>query len=343
MDEFEASVSQALALHGLVRPRMRVVIGVSGGADSVALLRALAALAPAWQLTLFVAHLNHGLRAEADGEAEFVRELSRTLGLESSMGREDVAARCTEAGWSLEDGARRLRRRFLLRAARQWDAEAVALAHTADDQAETVLMRLLRGTGLSGLGAMPFKRPFEERWLIRPLLALWRRDILAYLGRSRGTFREDATNRDLRFTRNRIRLELLPLLERDYNRNIKRALAQLAEQSQTDYGFLEHEAGRWWKRAVKGSGVPGELAISITAFLRQPKALQRQLVRQAIEQVKGEPGQLEYRHWLETDRLFRERPPGTQLDLPGGVQLRREPDRVVLGPSGGRPPVASTP
>src|SRR3989338_2029915 len=131
--------------------------------------------------------------------------------------------------------------------------------------------------------------------------------------------------------RTRIRHELLPLLARDYNPNIKGALAQLAEQSRTDYDFLDEEAGRSWKRTVKSANGDGRtLAISVAAFLRQPQALQRQLMRRAIQRVKGEPGRLEYRHWLEAERLFRERPSGTLLDLPGGVQLRREPEHVVL-------------
>src|SRR3989338_5072027 len=331
MDNFEAAVNGTLAAHRLLTPGARVVVAVSGGADSVALLHALAALRPAWKLKLFIAHLDHALRPDSGDDAEFVKHLGRRLEIETSIERHDVGERCAREGWSLEDGARRIRHQFLLDAARHRSAEAVALAHTADDQAETVLMRLLRGTGLLGLGAMALKRPLEDRWLIRPLLGIWRSEVIAYVRRRGAAFREDSTNRDRRFLRNRIRHELLPLLARDYNPNIKGALAQLAEQSRTDYDFLDEEAGRSWKRTVKSANGDGRtLAISVAAFLRQPQALQRQLMRRAIQRVKGEPGRLEYRHWLEAERLFRERPSGTLLDLPGGVQLRREPEHVVL-------------
>jgi len=331
MDELEAAVNRTIAAHRLLSPGARVVVAVSGGADSVALLHALVALRPAWRLSLFIAHLDHALRPDSSDDAEFVRRLGQRLEMDTSIERHDVGERCAREGWSLEDGARRIRHQFLLEVARYRSAEAIALAHTADDQAETVLMRLLRGTGLMGLGAIALKRPIEDRWLIRPLLGIWRSEVIAYVRRKGVAFREDPTNRDRRFLRNRIRHDLLPLLERDYNPNIKHSLVQLAEQSRTDYHFLDEEAGRSWKRTVKSSaGEAKGLSISVAVFLRQPKALQRQLIRRAIQRVKGEAGQLEYRHWLEAERLFRERPVGTLLDLPGGVQLRRDPERVIL-------------
>ena len=337
MDELEAAVNRTIAAHRLLNPGARVVVAVSGGADSVALLNALVALRPAWKLSLFIAHLDHALRPDSGDDAEFVRRLGRRLEIDTLIERHDVGERCAREGWSLEDGARRIRFQFLLEAARTRSAEAIALAHTADDQAETVLMRLLRGTGLMGLGAIALTRPLEDRRLIRPLLGIWRSEVIAYVRRKGAAFREDPTNRDRRFLRNRIRHDLLPLLARDYNPNIKGTLVQLAEQSRTDYGFLDEEAGRSWKRTVKSAKGEGRtLAISVAAFLRQPKALQRQLMRRAIQQVKGGPGRLEYRHWLETERLFRERPAGTLLDLPGGVQLCREPERVILRPAAQR-------
>jgi tRNA(Ile)-lysidine synthase len=335
MDEFEAAVNRTLAAHRLLAPRDRIVLAVSGGADSVALLGAMTTLAPAWKLSLSVAYLDHGLRPESAADAEFVSRLAGKRGVPAVIERQDVQRRCEREGWSLEDGARRIRYEFLLRTAAAQGAHTVALAHTADDQAETVLMRLLRGTGLMGLRAIGPKRTLEGCSLIRPLLSLWRKDVLGYVARRGLSFREDASNADLRFTRNRIRHELLPLLERDYNPNVKAAMVQLAEQSGTDYAFLEAAAGRQWKRAVKpAQGRSGDLTIAISAFLGQPPALQRQLLRRAIGSVKGEPGQLEYRHWLETERLFRERPVGTLLDLPGGVRLRREQRTVILARRG---------
>lgn len=332
---FLAHIRRTVTGHRLWPPRSRIVVAVSGGADSVALLHALVSLGTEWRLTLHIAHLDHGLRPDSARDAAFVQGLGARLRIPTTIERRCVSAICATEGWSLEDGARRIRYQVLLEVARRHSASRVALAHTADDQAETVLLRLVRGTGLTGLSAMPITRRLEDDvWIVRPLLEVWRRDVVAYLAGVGLAYREDPTNADERFVRNRIRHELLPLLERDYNPNIKQALTHLAETSLWDYTYLQEAAGRQWKRMVKETGngrAPGrEITISIPALLREPKALQRQLVRRAIQRVRGdEVGPLEFRHWLEVERLCVERPAGTLLDLPGGVRLRRDRDRLV--------------
>ena len=328
MDTVVERVRQTIATHQLIQPRTRIVVAVSGGADSVALLHLLVHVRQEWDVTLHVAHLNHGLRAASAEDAAFVQALAMRWHLSTTIETADVGAVCAREGWSLEEGARQVRYEFLLEVARRQSAHTIATAHTADDQAETVLMRLLRGTGLMGLGAIPMKRRHGQSWIVRPLLESWRREILAYLQEAQMTHREDATNTDTRFVRNRIRHELLPLLERDYNPNVKGALAQLAEQSQWDYAYLQEAAGRQWKRTVKVRP-SAAVEMSIAAFLHQPQALQRQLVRQAIQQVKGDVRSFEFRHWVAIQRVFTDCPVGTLLDLPGGVQIRREQDRVI--------------
>ena len=344
---FVDSVRRANQVHGLMRRGARVLVAVSGGPDSVALLRALLRLQPALRLRLHVAHLNHRLRPEAADDAAFVRALALSWNLPVTVREEEVEHRCRREGWSLEDGARRVRYEFFAAVAAQQSAEAVAVAHTADDQAETVLMRLMRGASLLGLGAIPPKRPLEgaagapapaaarrrrqpDVWVVRPLLGVWRDEVLAYLREEGLAYREDASNRDSRFLRNRVRHELLPLLQREYNPNIKGTLAQLAEQSRADYAYLSEAAARQWRRVSAADRSPAAVALSIPRLRRQPKALQRQLVRQAIERVKRGVGQLEFRHWQEVERLVAERPVGTVLDLPGGVQVTREATQVTL-------------
>lgn len=327
-DPFLARIAQALRTHHLAPPRSRVLVAVSGGADSVALLLTLAQLKQAWPLTLHVAHIDHQLRAEAVHDAEFVRTLAAAHGLPYHLERCDVRAACAAHHWSLEEGARRLRYERFAALASRHHLSAIALAHTADDQAETVLLRLLRGTGLRGLAAMEFQRPAGEHTVIRPLLEVSRQDVLAFLQRRGAAYREDASNTDLRFTRNRIRHQLLPLLEQDYNPNIRQSLLHLAQQSRSDYGYLAGAAQRYWKRAVKLPGAR-EAVVSLRTFRRQPQALQRQLLRQVIEYLRGEPALVEFRHWLAADQLVRDAAPGAIVDLPGGIQLTKHADRLI--------------
>ncbi len=337
--ELIPQVRQTIATHHLFGPQARLVVGVSGGPDSIALLHILTRLRSFSDLTLHLAHLDHGLRPDSHEDATFVQELAARWHLPSTIERREVKRLCAQQGWSLEDGARRLRYQFFLEVARRHNATHVALAHTADDQAETVLMRLVRGTGLLGLGAIPIRRLLDTSamstgrgettiWLVRPLLETWRRELLAYLRDQKLSYKEDTTNADTRFVRNRIRHELLPLLEREYNPNIKGTLTQLAEQSRSDYAYLQASAGRQWKRIAR-SPSKSQVSITVPRFIRQPKALQRQLVRCAIQRVRGDLGQFEFRHWLEVERLFLEQPVGTILNLPGRVQLRREAERVI--------------
>ena len=321
----------------------RVVVGVSGGVDSMVLWDILHRLRTSLHLTLIAAHLDHGLRPESAEDARWVRDAIIRQGLPVVVKRRQVSVHCERAGWSLEDGARRIRYHVLNEIAVQASATHIALAHTADDQAETVLMRLLRGTGLQGLRAIPLKRRVDETqlaspWIVRPLLQTERSAIAAYARTAGVPFREDATNQDRRFLRNRIRHELLPLLEQAYNPRMKSALRQLAALSEDDHACLERFAARQWRRVVKRRGRTAQtaLGLSISRFRQQPVALQRRLLRRALTQLAAQAcptsavlGGLEFRHWLEAERLFDDQPSGTVLDLPGGIQLQREGLEVV--------------
>lgn len=321
-------VRQAIHANRLLERGDRVLIGVSGGPDSVALLHLLVGLKDDLRLRLAVAHVDHQLRPDSQDDAKFVAGLARRCGLPAAIVRRDVRRESEARGLSLEDRARRVRYAAFQEIATEQAATRLALAHTADDQAETVLMRLLRGAGLTGLAGIPMTRSLGDVTIIRPLLGVWREEVLGYLRRHRLSCRQDPTNQDPRFLRNRIRHELLPLLEREYNPQLKLLLNQLAEQCRTDAGFLSEAAQRYWKRLVKSQN--GHLAIRQERFLNQPKALQRQLIRLAIQQVQGDLTGFEFRHWVEIERLFTQRPVGTCLDLPGSVSLTRLPDQVLI-------------
>jgi len=223
----------------LLKPGLRLAVGLSGGADSVALTRALHERSKELGLVLSVAHLHHGLRgAEADGDREFTRALAADMGLVFHEARVDVAAEAVKSGETVEEAARRLRYGWFRQLMAAGEVEAVATAHTRDDQAETVLAKFLRGAWTEGLSGIHPLVEFAEGRILRPLLATTRAEVEAYLNALGQGWREDSSNRHLTFTRNRIRHELLPLLE-SWNPQLREHLAQMAE--------LARDEEAWWK------------------------------------------------------------------------------------------------
>lgn len=328
MSEWPHRVREQVRRDRLIIAGDRILAAVSGGADSVALLHWLTGLAAAVRLRLYAFHLDHQLRPDSREDAAFVQALGKRLGVETVVERRDVRRLCRAAGWSLEDGARRIRYDALAETARRLAASKVAVAHTADDQAETVLLRLLRGSGLAGLSGIPVQRPLgEQAVVIRPLLGVWRREILAYLKRHGLPHREDPSNQDPAFTRNRIRHDLLPHLEARYNPRLRESLVQLAQQCRSDSGYLDTAAARYRRRLVR-QVAPGEVSVRADRFTRLPEALQRQVVRQVVRQVQGTLQEFEFRHWQDIAALFQGRN-GHAVHLPGGLEWRRRGASVV--------------
>jgi tRNA(Ile)-lysidine synthase len=270
----------------LLKPGMRLAIGLSGGADSVALLRALAGRAGELGLVLRVAHLHHGLRGEeADGDRDFCCKLADQLGLPFHEAKVDTAAAAKadpdrgKAPETIEEAARRLRYAWFRQLMALGTVDAVATAHTRDDQAETVLSKFLRGAWTEGLsGIHPVVR-FPEGPVLRPLLATSRAEIEAYLGAVGQVWREDSSNRKLTFTRNRIRHELLPLLE-GWNPRLRDHLAQMADLARDEEAWWEAEVAHAAAqiilpgRPVRGGGrAAGEgLAIVVARLIERPVA-----------------------------------------------------------------------
>ncbi|HEY3704850.1 MAG TPA: tRNA lysidine(34) synthetase TilS [Terracidiphilus sp.] len=280
-----------------LRPGLRLALGVSGGADSVALLRALHSGAAGLGLVLHVAHLHHGLRgAEADADLAFVRDLATTLALPFLTRHVDVAAEAArfpgKPAETLEEAARRLRYAWFRDLMRELPLDAVATAHTLDDQAETVLAKILRGAWTEGIaGIHPLVR-FPEGQVIRPLLQTTRPQIEAYLKDLSQSWREDSSNRHLTFTRNRIRHELLPTLE-GWNPKLKEHLAQMAELARDEESWWQAEVGRvapeilLTGRPVRGGGraASAGLALDVSKLAALDPALQRRLLRYAIDRL----------------------------------------------------------
>lgn len=312
----------------LVAPGDRVLVGISGGPDSVALAHVLSTISSSLQIELLLVHVDHQLRSTSAVDAEGVSQFAKQLGLPVEIVTRNVRQETAGRGWSLEDAARRVRYQAFRETAQRHGAQRLVLGHTADDQAETVLMRLIRGAGLTGLTGIPQTRRLGDLVVIRPLLRIRRDEIMAYLQDHHLSYCEDATNQDPSFLRNRIRAQLVPLLERDYNLQIKTLCCQLAEQCQVDGGYIQRSAARTWRRLVKSHG--SSLLIRKEPFVRQPEAIQRALLRLAIQHLQGDLTGFEFRHWLEAQRLVTERPVGTVLDLPGSVQLQRTKDHVIV-------------
>jgi tRNA(Ile)-lysidine synthase len=335
----EQSVLQGIQHAGMLAPGDRLGVAVSGGADSVALLRLLERLRDDLGITLVVVHFNHSLRAaESDGDAEFVEQLARTRGLEIITDREDVAAEAERQGRNLEDMARQLRYAFFERVVAEGRATHIVVAHTADDQAETVLAHLIRGTGLTGLaGIYPVAGA-----VVRPLLGIRRKELRKYLRAVGQQWREDSTNRDTRRMRARIRKQLLPLLERDFSGAIAGHLNELGRFAREEERFWEALLEDRFQALVRREDQG--LSIAVNALLKplelraapkQPsrsakcndslalRVLTERLIRRLYQYVRGTRRELTANHVEQVIDLASKPASGRRTELPGGIIVQR--------------------
>lgn len=314
----------------------RVVVAVSGGADSTALLLALDELLKAERLALklTVAHLNHGLRGTAGhADALWVAEHAQALGHKIKLGIAAVREQAVEASDNLEQAARRARYEFLAAAARECEARAVLTAHTMDDQAETVLLRLLRGSGADGLGGIEPVRALEtgsDVLLIRPLLN-WagRKETEAYCRERNVEFRRDEMNDDERFTRVRIRKQLLPLLN-TFNGRMTEALVRTAALMRDDSAALNCAAAELLVAASEESADGGPSLLSISVIRAALPALRRRALRQWIAVRRGHLRRLEMVHLLAVEGLLVGERGGRVIELPGGATVSRKRGQLRL-------------
>lgn len=312
--EFEKEVLAWCRRERILPPGAAVLVAASGGPDSTALLYCLDALAKGERWRIGVAHLDHGLRPESADDAAFVRRQATSLGLPFLAARVEVRSLPTSEGRSLEDAARVARRSFLARAAKDFDAGAVALGHNLDDQAETVLLNLTRGTGTLGLAGMPPAAGI----FVRPLLGRSREEILAYLDDLGVPWREDPTNRDTTFVRNWFRLEVLPALEARMP-GAAAAFAALAAAARADEAALERRTATLLSRlVVAASGREVRLDAAFPAAL--PAELRGRAVRRVFRELVGSTDGLSRRH-VEDALSLRE---GGAVCLPSGVVARRD-------------------
>ena len=331
----------------MLRPGDRVGVAVSGGADSVALLLLLLKLREKLGIVLSVVHFNHKLRGKiSDADEAFVAKLAAKHGLEFRSAAVYVAKKAKEERANLEDAARRARYDYFRSLVESGVCGRIAVAHTADDQAETVLAHLLRGTGLTGLGGI---HPVADS-VIRPLLGIRRGELRRFLRARKQTWREDATNRDTKRMRARIRKKLLPLLEKQFQAAIVEHLATLAEIAREDEAFLDAVAEERVRAVVRENDGQARIAVNDLVEPRKKAgfnaegaegaektektdgraALSKRMVRRIVESIKPRRGQLGAAHVEAVLQLARRGQSGSLLALPGGVMVRRERDALVF-------------
>jgi tRNA(Ile)-lysidine synthase len=316
-------VRETICKYDMIRQGDRVVVAVSGGADSVCLLEVLFDLREDLGIELVAAHFNHGLRpGEDDAETRFVEALARALDLPLDTER---ARGLSRGSGSLEEKAREARYRFLNQAKQRYSAQKIALGHTLNDQAETFLMRLLRGSGRLGLSGIPPVRGLE---FVRPLIGLTREEVMAYLSEKSRAYVMDSSNLEDRHLRNRIRLDLMPLL-REYQPKILQILGQTADIMREDEAYLTEQAESW----VAGNTEKletGEAMLPIGPFLDLPGPLRSRAVRQILKTMKGNLRRIGRCHIEAVYRIAASNLPQRRVHLPGGVTAAKVYDKVVF-------------
>lgn len=322
----EEKVEKTVREHNLLQKGDRVLAAVSGGPDSVCLLHLLNLLAASFEIEIFVFHLNHLTRGEESREdAKFVQDLSSRLGLPFYYKTFDVLRYHRMAGLSFQEAARKARLKKAGEVADKIQANKIALGHNADDQAETVVMRILRGAGLEGLSGMEFKAPFPGRggvFLIRPLMEVFRVDIESYCQQKEINYRIDPTNLKPLYLRNKVRLELIPYIEDNYNPAFKEGLLQVAKNLSRENDYLRKQAEDIYSKIVKGK--PGKrLYINLRELENYHEALQLRVIRKGLKSLRGDLKTIEAKHLEGILKLAREKGGHSSLNLPRGIRAVR--------------------
>jgi len=354
-DPLVRKVAGAIERQQLLIPGQGVVVGVSGGPDSLCLLHVLRQLTPALDLRVHVAHLNHGIRGDAaNADAAFVARLAADWQLPVSVERVDVPALARAQKLALEEAARAARYAFLARVAVETGSHAVAVAHHADDQVETVLMHWLRGSGIAGLRGMlpamplseyrlPGQEPVEPGpeaqpalrhplRLIRPLLEVSRAEIEAYCTRHELHPRFDVSNLDTTYFRNRLRHELIPYLE-TYNVNIRQVLRRSAAVMAADYDLLHGEMGAAWQQTLRTAS-DAAVTFDLPAWQSLPLSLKRSTLRRAIHRLRQGLRNINFVHVENAVEIASSGETGAQATLPQGLMLTVGYDTVTLADQG---------
>ncbi|MBI3583085.1 MAG: tRNA lysidine(34) synthetase TilS [Nitrospinae bacterium] len=318
----------------MITEKDTVLVGVSGGIDSITLLYSLFFLKDDLKCSLVAAHANHGLRGEqSDKEAEFVRKIADELKLPSVIEKIDVLGYMTEKGLSKQAAARELRYDFFERTAKKTSANKIALGHNANDQAETVLIRLLRGSGAKGIAGIKPVRACSERSesnkIIRPLIEIRRDEITEFVKEKRLKYVEDPSNLEPYYLRNKIRLELIPLLKKEYNPNIIETLREAAEIVGDEDEFLESYCSTIMS-AIGSPNGSGFIEIDVLKLKNFHIAIKRRIIRIALKMIKGDLLKISAVHVEDILNSINKGFSGKSLNLPDGICVLYEYDKLKL-------------
>jgi len=322
----EARVLKTIREHGMICQGDRVLVAVSGGVDSMALLHCLHTLRSLLGCELAVAHLNHSLRGEeGDSDETFVRRVSEELGLEFVSETVDVKKQATDAKQNLEQVAREKRYEFLSHAAGKMEAQKVAVGHNQNDQMETALFRFMRGSGIEGLSAI---HPIVDGYLVRPLLECTRKSILEYLKLCECVYREDSSNKDLSYSRNRIRHELVPYLEKHFNPRLVRIVARESAIMRETWDFILSQAEQSYEMMSRST--EDGIVLEIPAIEALHPALQKEVLRCALKRCRGHLKGIAWVHIEAVLCLCLHAQSGERITLPQNTVAVRQFDELLL-------------
>jgi tRNA(Ile)-lysidine synthase len=321
-------VKDTVSHYGMLEGGERVLVAVSGGADSISLFHALSALRSDLGIDLVIANLDHGVRGgESAAESLFVKSLAEDLNVKC-ISEKLVSMKLVSKKMSLEEKLRKKRYEFLVKAARETGCNVIATGHNMDDQAETLLMRMIKGSSAEGLGGIPPVRYEGNIKLIRPLIRTLRKEIIMFLSEIGGKYVKDSSNDDTRFLRNRVRRDILPILE-EINPAIKPTLANIADSVREEIIF---------SRSLRKEKV-SELLVSrgrfhcveLKQYLSQPSAVRREIFKELFVSSGGNVKKLSYRHWMLMDAFAKTQSKGRSLDLPGNVNVVKSKGKLTFG------------
>lgn len=319
-------VLSTIKKYNLIEDGDRIVLGISGGPDSVTLLHILNRLKEKMDIKIYAAHLNHQIRGlKAEEDAFYVAEICESMGIMCFLKSIDVPKYCKENGFSIEEGARYLRYEMFEEIKIKTKSNKIALGHNMNDQAETMLMRIIRGTGLKGLKGIDYIR---EDGVIRPLLDIDRKDIEAYCDNNNLNPRTDESNLETIYTRNKIRLDLIPYIDENFDCNIKEALVRMSSSLKFDNDFIEKEAERFFYEVSKIS--KDRVDIDIQLYKSLHNAIKLRILKMGINKILGDTKQIELKHINDIIELEAENKIDKKINLPRGIIVYRNKDFITI-------------